>query len=191
MALNTPPRRAFSLVELLIVLAVIGLLTVILLPTLRSAASTADRAVCLSNLTQLHLAFTLYADDHGGLAPDEESNITWDGLIWPYLPDERVYHCPSYPGEFVVGDCDYAWRDSFWVDALSPGASLAGVKLFELPRSDLVYLFETDPGWHGPGTIAAASLDGSTKFWNESVFIENMAVVARPGFDPIADAVGP
>jgi prepilin-type N-terminal cleavage/methylation domain-containing protein/prepilin-type processing-associated H-X9-DG protein len=59
-----PP--AFTLIELLVVIAVIALLLALLAPALRAAREQARRAVCLSNLRQLTLAWLIYAQEHNG-----------------------------------------------------------------------------------------------------------------------------
>ena len=59
-------RHGFALIELLVVIAVIALLLALLAPALRAAREQARRAVCLSNLRQLTLAWLAYADDNGG-----------------------------------------------------------------------------------------------------------------------------
>ena len=59
-------KHAFTLIELLVVIAVIALLMAILIPVLRSAREQGYRVVCLSNLKQLTLAWTAYAEEHDG-----------------------------------------------------------------------------------------------------------------------------
>ena len=56
----------FTLIELLVVIAIIAILMAILMPALNRVKEQGKRAVCLSNLKQLTLAWIMYADDNGG-----------------------------------------------------------------------------------------------------------------------------
>ncbi len=81
-------RRAFTLIELLVVIAIIAVLMAILMPTLQRAREQGKRAVCLSNVKQLTLAWILYADDNddkivngmGGV--DRLKEKAWVGMCW-------------------------------------------------------------------------------------------------------------
>ena len=78
-------EKAFTLIELLVVIAIIALLMAIMVPVLRSAREQGYRVVCLSNLKQLTLAWTAYADEHDGKlvygAPFSTSqNPTYGGI---------------------------------------------------------------------------------------------------------------
>lgn len=59
-------HRAFSLIELLIVIAIIAILAALLLPALSTAKSKAQRIQCLNHLKQLSIASQLYPDDNNG-----------------------------------------------------------------------------------------------------------------------------
>lgn len=62
-------KRAFTLVELLVVIGIIALLISILLPAMNRAREAAKRTVCLSNLRQVHQSFQLYALDFRDVVP--------------------------------------------------------------------------------------------------------------------------
>lgn len=62
-------RPGFTLVELLIVIAIIALLIGILLPAVNQARGSAQRVKCLSNLRSLGQLFTLHLNDHKGYLP--------------------------------------------------------------------------------------------------------------------------
>ncbi len=62
-------RNKFSLIELLVVVAIIGILVSILLPSLSTAREKTKRAVCLSQQKQLYLGAALYGDDNGDYLP--------------------------------------------------------------------------------------------------------------------------
>ncbi len=77
-------RRAFSLIEVMVVVAIIAMLTSVLLPTLSGARGAARAAACGSNLRQITTCLHAYAGDFKGLcapgAPDFLSNLRrWHG----------------------------------------------------------------------------------------------------------------
>jgi prepilin-type N-terminal cleavage/methylation domain-containing protein/prepilin-type processing-associated H-X9-DG protein len=74
------PAPAFTLLELLVVIALVALLSSLLLPVLAGARSKGQTILCLNNHRQLILAWQLYADDHDDALPynlgDEETRRT-------------------------------------------------------------------------------------------------------------------
>jgi prepilin-type N-terminal cleavage/methylation domain-containing protein/prepilin-type processing-associated H-X9-DG protein len=92
-------RDGFTLVELLVVMAIIGILAGLLLPTLASSKAKARGLFCQNNNKQLVTAWLMYADDHGqwlpyNLAgPAARTNINWAAgvLDWELTPDNTNY----------------------------------------------------------------------------------------------------
>lgn len=110
-------RRLFSftLIELLTVIAVVGILAALLLPALNKAKAKGIQSSCLSNLRQLHLANQCYEADYGCYVPGRSggyytgqhwngnrtsSTQPWDvtqGLLYPYYGSSRaVKDCPGW-----------------------------------------------------------------------------------------------
>jgi prepilin-type N-terminal cleavage/methylation domain-containing protein len=82
-------RRAFTLIELLIVLAIIAILSAILLPVLSRTRAQAKRTACVSQLRQLGFASAMYRQDFDEIPPHISA------LHPTYLPDARLLLCPS------------------------------------------------------------------------------------------------
>jgi len=73
------PAGRFSLVELLVVVAVIAILTGLLLPALKKAKDVAKAIHCVNNLKQAGVGMTMCADDHNDYLPN--SMWTWTGGV--------------------------------------------------------------------------------------------------------------
>lgn len=96
-------RRGFSLIEFLVVLAVIALLAALIFPVIAAAREKGRRIACVSNMHQLGLALLLYTQDNDERQPNGmfynrfPLNIGWAGRIYPYVKQVDVFHCPDDP----------------------------------------------------------------------------------------------
>ncbi len=106
--------RAFTLIEVLVVISIIAVLAGLLLSALRSIHSSSDNTKCVSNLRQIAMAVNAYANDnddyfpgplyHGQAPYDAGGSLTF--FLVPYLglsttnltwtPENSVFVCPSF-----------------------------------------------------------------------------------------------
>jgi prepilin-type N-terminal cleavage/methylation domain-containing protein len=116
----TKQVRAFSMIELLVVTAIIAILTAILLPVLSSAKTRAQRTACMDNLKQLNVGIHIYADENGDTLPNVGSitYITYREAVKGQLglnrvssPQDRIFTCPA---------------DMFYYDELSGATVTSG-----------------------------------------------------------------
>ncbi len=96
-------RRAFTLIELLIVVAVVGVLVALLLPAVQRAREAAARTTCANNVKQLVLACHSYESAEGRLPasglPGSKPDTVFYYLGWPSavasFHERRALTCPS------------------------------------------------------------------------------------------------
>ncbi len=118
MKTNARTTHGFTLVELLVVIAVISILAALLFPALNAARNNSKKAVCLSNLKQLGSAIALYVSDYDEELPyaaDNDSALIFkyqlinysaaqqafyrtagrfSDEIQPYLKSQAIFYCP-------------------------------------------------------------------------------------------------
>jgi prepilin-type N-terminal cleavage/methylation domain-containing protein len=99
--LSRPRRPHFTIVELLVVMAIIAILASMLFGAVARVKEKARRTVCVSNLTQIGIACQLYANDSESWFPVYEGLGSLVNPRGDYLPEEgAIWACPSelYPG---------------------------------------------------------------------------------------------
>ncbi len=97
--------RGFTLVELLVVIAIIATLIALLLPAVQSVRSAARRTQCASNLRQVGLGITHFAEAHRGNMPlsthdlgHGEEDQAWIFTVAPFLEEvDEIRICPDDP----------------------------------------------------------------------------------------------
>jgi prepilin-type N-terminal cleavage/methylation domain-containing protein len=90
------PSRAFTLVEMLVVIAIVALLAALLLPALARTREKARSTGCVDSLRQWGLAYRMYADDHNDFLPRRGQGVQTLAVI--DRPEDRFNALPVYFG---------------------------------------------------------------------------------------------
>ncbi|MCM8528479.1 MAG: hypothetical protein NE327_18285 [Lentisphaeraceae bacterium] len=103
-------KRRFTIMELLIVVAIIAILLSLLLPSMKMAREKARRAVCLSNTSQLTAASMMYAKSDNNKLPPENRNIPSD-LMGPNVIRGDVFAAMDLTKEMVQCPTAPVWYE--------------------------------------------------------------------------------
>ncbi len=83
---------AFTLTELMVVIAIIAIIAAILFPVFQSAKDSAKKSSCLSNIKQISLGILMYLQDYDEKMPHKNQ---YQELVHPYLKNDKIYRCPK------------------------------------------------------------------------------------------------
>jgi len=96
-------KSAFSLLELLVTIAIIGILSFLLLPALSTVHKMRQASACGSNLRQIAMAITLATQENGCYPPSiDKSGLFWTTTLAPYLGGKSLANDPSGNGSVLV-----------------------------------------------------------------------------------------
>ena len=161
-----PEHRAFTLVELIVVVAIIMILVTILAVSLRKPKGQAHQAVCMKNLRNIGAAALAYANQHNSYPAgfvEADDDPRWMDKIKDHIDKgSNVYRCPSDTQQLpVTGDPD-GMILSYGINQFSFGAAdysfWNGVKTYRVKRPAQTIIFaDCEPGLFYCGVGAAFS----------------------------------
>jgi prepilin-type processing-associated H-X9-DG protein/prepilin-type N-terminal cleavage/methylation domain-containing protein len=177
--------RAFTLVELLVVIGIIAVLIAILLPTLRRARQAAVNTQCQSNLRQMAVLLQMYTNASRGFMP----HPGWGGWFPLYPPPATQYNM-SWAERLVL-----ATASKQYVKNWNKHYPVTGQYLFRCPGYGegayesgnvgnnyagygINYLFAQEKG----STIGAGSADPKIEFWMKIHRLKNSKILIADGY---------
>jgi prepilin-type N-terminal cleavage/methylation domain-containing protein len=158
-------QRGFTLVEMLIVLAIVGVLAAIIYPLTRSFIGRSREAACLGNLRSLGVALQTHLQEHNDIMPVMETGRAskasdvpvLDTVLLPYLETPVVFHCPADKEQFEKTGTSYSWN------SYQSGRHVSRLYFFGI-RPDNIPLITDKESWHPSGTnFLYADLSSSNK----------------------------
>ena len=148
-------QRAFSLIELLVVMATIALLLSIMLPALQRSIRQARSTVCMHNLRAIDQVVQIYRLEHKGWLPHlrrsnvevpTQATLPWFDMLVPhYLKDLDILVCPDDPHRSILKGAALSKSPLGWSNASSYGMNAFILRSNEFgSRTSSAYLANVD-----------------------------------------------
>lgn len=143
-------KKGFTLVELLVVVAIIGVLAALIFPAIRGMTGRADAVRCLANLKALGSALQLYLGDNQQTMPAlvtartnrSDPSPAIDTVLAPYAGDPKVFACPADTKIAAESGTSY-----YWNSALN-GQAVAALNFLTMDQHSRIPVMLDKEGWH-------------------------------------------
>jgi len=164
---------AFTLLELLVVMAILGILAALLLPAVTRAKMKAHQIKCLSNVKQLSLASFMYAEDQGrhpGYNDPAYPGGLWMGSLMAYAKAKDLRVCPSAPlrSPHVLAGNGQGSADRAWVRWTTNNQTM----------------FFGSYGYNG-WLYSDGRVDGTTNLIHHEFFFTRESSIQKPSLTPV------
>lgn len=160
-------QRGFSLIELLVVLAIIAVLAGIIWPISSSMVAKSREASCLNQLRSLGVGLQGYIQDHNQRLPTMEAGRKFksedlpvlDTVLLPYLGSQEAFKCPADTVQYQTTGSSYLWNNT------QNGLLLSELNFFGIKDSpEKIPLIFDKEAWHrGKVNFLYADLSSANK----------------------------
>ena len=163
-------KHFFTLIELLLVVAIIAILIGIVMPSTMQVKGKSIKSACMSNLRQIGIALNMYADENNErypyctmkpsdppTTPADKSEANMPGIaptLLPYLKDKKVFLCPGDINEtyYRAEGVSYEWQSSLY-NGWNVAKKQRVEELFkDLPKLPVMFDFDNFHGKSGSKT---------------------------------------
>lgn len=182
-------RKAFTLIELMVVITIIGILIGLLIPAVQSAREAGRRTKCMNNIRQIALALHSYHDKNGAFPAGRggfyhfQPRISYLVPLLPFMEMENVYSSMCAYGEWVKANIP---NPSTAYSALECQDVGIGAILIDSAARPVVIDFLT--AVRGPFPSIVCPSDGAAR---EPFLMSDQSSLANPNIVPCLAAVGP
>jgi type II secretory pathway pseudopilin PulG len=167
-------RLAFSLGELLVCVALIGVLTAFGIMYLPTILEKARAAKCMSNLRGIGMALNSYLNDNDQRMP-RISDGDCEAVLEPYAGGKSIFLCPSDPSHTTRQDSSYRWNPGL-NGQLSTNLKWPLGNVVITDKRDIIVLCDKQPWHHHQPELKAVNRDGRSIFLWADGSAENHAI---------------